>query len=331
MTKQRNSLIFFAGEDKILQEAEAKSLFDVLKTAAGDNQILEDNEIKEFAEERIGEEVDTNVFTAFINNIFGAKEKSQTQAVQVAQNGVISKQQQTFLEETACKEIVIDIIDENISEAYEILNSQYLGEISSWHDNKKDKNDILKTSNVSKVLDYQKAGIEWMNKAKLAPPNGLTKKEYYEGNKQRIKDMILTRVLVLDTNTKFKELKNKYSEEELAQIIGDYVEKLCSNFSIDDLKKIQKQFVSYSGAEEVQVLGNIVDKAIKDNNKKNIKPTKDLPIQTYSMQTGIIPEYWDTDEPISFEEVYKIERGTEYSQYKIEQYVLAKKEMEVSL
>ena len=79
------------------------------------------------------------------------------------------------------------------------------------------------------------------------------------------------------------------------------------------------------------MLGNIVDKAIKDNNKKNIKPTKDLPIQTYSMQTGIIPEYWDTDEPISFEEVYKIERGTEYSQYKIEQYVLAKKEMEVSL
>ena len=30
--------------------------------------------------------------------------------------------------------------------------------------------------------------------------------------------MILTRVLVLDTNTKFKELKNKYSEEKLAEI-----------------------------------------------------------------------------------------------------------------
>lgn len=206
----------FAGDDRVLQANEAQSLFNVLKSAAGDNQLLEDNEIKAFTKEHIGEEVDTNVLATFVNNIFGVKEKPQTQAVQVGQNGAVSKQQQTFLAEAACKEIVIDIIDENLSEAYEILTSQYLGSISGWHDKGKDKNDILKTSNVSKVLDYQSAGIEWMNKAKLAPPNGLTKKEYYEGNKQRIKDMILTRVLVLDANTKFKELKNKYSEKKIS-------------------------------------------------------------------------------------------------------------------
>lgn len=327
--KTKKLFNIFAGEDKILQEVEAKSLFNVLKTAAGDNQVLEDNEIKAFAKEHIGEEVDTNALMTFVNNIFGTKEKPQTQAMQVAK-GYAAQKQQTFLVEAACKEIVIDIIDENLSEAYEILNSQYLGSISGWHDEKKDKNDILKTSNVSKVLDYQNAGIEWMNKAKIAPPNGLTKKEYYEGNKQRIKDMILTRVLVLDTNTKFKELKNKYSEEKLAQIIGDYVEQLCSNASMEDLKDIQKQFVSYSGVEEIQALENVVDNAIKFNADKNKPmPYSEVPLPKFDNSKGIVPEYWNSDEPISFEEVYKIERGTEYSQYKIEQYALAKKEMEV--
>ena len=182
--KTKKLFNIFAGEDKILQEVEAKSLFNVLKSAAGDNQVLEDNEIKMFTKKHIGEEVDTNILANFVNNIFGTKEKPQTQAVQVAQNGVVSKQQQAFLEEAACKEIVIDIIDENLSEAYEILNSQSLGSISGWHDERKDKNDILKTSNVSKVMDYQNAGIEWMNKAKLAPPNGLKKNTMKAINKE---------------------------------------------------------------------------------------------------------------------------------------------------
>ena len=305
-------------------------MFEVLKSAAGDNKTLETNEIKMFTEEKIGEEIDNNIFVNFVNNIFKPEERSQNQLVAAFQTGTLSQEEQTFLEEAACKEIVIDIIDDNLTEAYEILNSQYLGSISGKYDESKDKNDILKTSNVAKVLEYQNAGIEWMNKAKPAPPNGLTKKEYYEGNKERIKEMILTRVLVLDTNTKFKELKDKYSEEEFAEIIGDYVETLCSNASMEDLKNIQKNFVSLSGVEEVQALEKVIDNAIEYNKDKN-KPisTGELAGIKINQQNGIIPDYWNTDEPVSFEEVYKIERGTEYSQYKIEKYALAKKEMEI--
>ena len=322
--KTKKLFNIFAGEDKVLQANEAENLFNALKSAAGDNQTLETNEISMFTEEKIGEEVDTNIFANFVNNVFGVN-KSINQGKQAQTQSLTQK----FLEEAACKEISIDIIDENISEAYKILSSQYLGAISGWHDDKKDKNDILKSSNVAKVLDYQNAGIEWMNKAKFAPPNGLTKKEYYEGNKQRIKDMILTRVLVLDTNTKFKELKNKYSEEKLAQIIGDYVEALCSNATMEDLKNIQKNFVSYSGVEEIQALENVIDNAIKFNEDKNKPiPAGELAGIKLDTQKGIIPEYWDSDKPISFEEVYEIERGTVYSQYKIEQYALARKEME---
>ena len=51
--KTKKLFNIFAGEDKILQEVEAKSLFNVLKSAAGDNKVLEDNEIKAFAKEHI--------------------------------------------------------------------------------------------------------------------------------------------------------------------------------------------------------------------------------------------------------------------------------------
>ena len=328
--KTKKLFNIFAGEDKVLQKAEAKSLFEVLKSVAGENKILEENEISIFTKEKIGEKIDTNIFVNFVNNIFKPEERSQNQSVQTLPDGTLSQEEQTFLEEAACKEIVVDIIDDNLTEAYEILNTQYLGAISGRYDESKDKNDILKTSNVAKVLEYQNAGIEWMNQAKLAPPNGLTRKEYYEGNKEHIKDMILTRVLVLDTNTKFKELKNKYSEEELAEIIGDYVEKLCSNASMEDLKNIQKNFVSLSGVEEVQALEKVIDNAIEYNKDKNKPmPAGELAGIKINQQNGIIPDYWNTDEPISFEEVYKIERGTEYSQCKIEKYALAKKEMEI--
>ena len=302
-----------------LQGADEKTkklcLFDALKSAAGDNNVLDENEISMFTDEKIGEKIDTNIFVNFVNNVFKPKEIIQNQALQTAEGGVADNQPETFLEEAACKEIVVDIIDDNLSDAYEILNTQYLGSISGSYDESKDKNDILKTSNVAKVLEYQNAGIEWMNKAKLAPPNGLTKKEYYEGNKERIKDMILTRVLVLDTNTKFKELKGKYSEEELAEIIGDYVETLCSNASMEDLKNIQKNFVSLSGVEEIQTLEKVINDAI-EYNKNNNKPLQAVEFAGIKInpQNGIIPEYWDSDEPISFEEVYQIERGTEYSQ-----------------
>ena len=328
--KTKKLFNIFAGEDKILQKVEAESLFNVLKSVAGENQIIEENEINAFTEKHFGEVVDISVFETFLNKLFGTNDKPQTTTNQITKNDEVSTSQQALLEDSACKEVALDIISENITDAFEVLNSQYLGSISGSYDEKKDKNDILKTSNVSKVLSYQSAGITWLEKAKLSPPNGLTRKEYYEGNKQRIKDMILTRVFVLGTNTRFNALKSKYSEEELAKIVGNYVEVLCSNASMEDLKDIQKRLVSYSGAEEIKALEKLMDNAVEYNeNKKQTHSYNEEPLSIEDMQKGIIPENWDTDEPISFEEVYKIERGTEYSQSKIEKYALAKKEMEI--
>ena len=70
--KTKKLFNIFAGEDKILQEVEAKSLFNVLKSAAGDNQVLEDNEIKAFAKEHIYK-VHKYICINFFANMFFCK------------------------------------------------------------------------------------------------------------------------------------------------------------------------------------------------------------------------------------------------------------------
>lgn len=148
--------------------------------------------------------------------------------------------------------------------------------------------------------------------------------------------MILTRLNVLKTSTGasyIDSFRGEYSKEEMAEIINAYVERLCSDASIEKLKEIQLQFVSYNEADEAQALSNFVKSA--KGFQENWRDTTFKPLgnegklqKIKGPDKGIVPSYWDSDEAIKFEEVYKLERGTEYSQYKVEQYVQAKTEME---
>lgn len=245
-----------------------------------------------------------------------------------------AKSTQSFiLKEKQCKEVACQIIDENLREAIEVFDSQHLGSISGAYDSAKDEDNKLKMSNVAKVIGYQQAGLTQIIDAKN---KNLTRRQYYEENKQRIKDMILTRLNVLKTLTGasyIDSFRGKYSKEEMTEIINAYVERLCSDASIEKLKNIQLQFVSYNQVEEAEALSNFVKNA-KDF-QENWRDTTFRPLGNEGKaqilkgpDKGFIPSYWDSDEPIAFEEVYKLERGTNYSQYEIEKYVQAKTEME---
>ncbi len=241
--------------------------------------------------------------------------------------------QTVILKEQQCKEVTCQIIDDNLTEAEEIFRTQNLGDISGAYDNAKNADDKLKTSNVKKVLDYQEAGFVQIIEAKN---NKLTRRAYYEENKQRIKDMILTRLNVLKTSTGtsyIDSLRGKYSKEQMADIISKYVETLCSNANIEKLKDLQMQFVSFTQVEETEALSNIVKNAKEINENLhdttiNMLGCEGKPLKIKGPDKGLIPTYWDSAKPISFEEVYKLERGTAYSQYKVEKYVQAKAEME---
>lgn len=319
----------FAGDDHILQAEEAKNLWDRIKTAAssnknGDNSLFESDEMQSFIDndecikKDSGETIfSLNSLTLLISKVFDSPIQEEQTTVQ---NTQVTKEQTV----KACKEHVVGAIAENISDAEEVFNSQYLGDISGAYDDSKGTDNKLKTSNVKKVIDYQEAGTSQLIEAK----NGtLTRRAYYEENKNRIKKMIMTRLTVLKTPSGTSCLdayRGKYSKEQLTEIVSNYVEKLCHGATMDKLKEIQKNFVSYLGGVEVQGLRKLVNSAI--DNFEN--PSTPLAENESNGLSSAIPSYWDSAEPITFEEVYKIERGTDYSQEKVEKYVLAKAEMQ---
>ena len=246
----------------------------------------------------------------FINNDFGLVVERTTTTTTPQLKPTTQAAQARILKEKQCKEVACKIIDDNIIEATKIFQSQHLGTISGAYDNAKDDDNKLKTSNVAKILDYQNAGFTQIIEAKNEK---LTRRQYYEENKQRIKDMILTRLNVLKTSSGssyIDSFRGKYSKEELTEIINTYIEKLCSEASIERLKEIQLQFVSYNQVEEVEALNNLVKNAedFQENERyittslgSEISKTTDT-----AKQNGIIPTYWNSDEPISFDEVYKL-------------------------
>lgn len=197
---------------------------------------------------------------------------TQTKPVQPRQ----MQPQTRILEENQCKEVACEIIDKNLKEAAEIFASQHLESISGAYDNAKADDDKLKTSNVAKVLQYQKAGFTHIIESKN---ENLTRHQYYEENKQRIKDMIITRLNVLKTSTGasyIDHFRGKYSKEEMTEIINAYVERLCSDASIEKLKDIQTRFVSYNQVEEADALSNFVKNA-----KESFENQDDTTVNTY--------------------------------------------------
>ncbi|MEG2429069.1 MAG: hypothetical protein RSA99_01670, partial [Oscillospiraceae bacterium] len=327
--------IFDKNGNGIIEKDEAEQIWSAMKAAAktnknGDNSELEIDELKGFVKNNIGDEIEAKTLNNFVNNLFGNKEQNNNS---LPQPKIPTGNQAIVLEEKQCKEVACQIIDENLAEAEKVFKSQNLGKISGYYDENKDENDALKTSNVAKVLDYQNAGLVQIVKAKN---KNLTKRQYYDENKQRIKDMILTRLNVLKTPTGtsyFDSLRGTYPKEKMTGIINSYIENMCSNASIKDLKDIQKQFVSLSKADEAGALGEFVNSAKEHDKKSQNATTNPLGNEGKAQKMkapnkGLTPSYWDSAEPISFEEVYKLERGTEYSQATIVKHVQAKAEME---
>ena len=256
----------------------------------------------------------------------------RTTADKSSQSAISGKQPTKMfnLTEEEAKELSVQMLADNLEEAEAVFRAQHLGAISGTYDNLKNEDDKLKTSNVAKILDYQKAGVTEIIEAK----NGkLTKRAYYEENKERLKNMILTRLNVLKTSTGVSFLdsfRGEYSREEMTEIINAYVENLCSNATMAQLKGYQSRFAGTNGLEETKVLGDFVKNAKnfdKTNREEKLQPEGDS-LSIKAPDKGIIPQDWDSDEPIGFEEVYKFEHGTEYSQIAIERYARTQVEMQ---
>ena len=322
-TNAKKIFKFFAGDDNTLQSGEAQKMLEELTNGKTIFDFNDDKiaQIEKQQNIKIEKEALTHLFSTifpFLNEIKNIDK--------VVNNSAINEDEKLVLKNNA-----INLIQENLSEATKIFNSQNLGAITSAYDEHKNEDDKLKTSNVKKVLDYQEQGMHFLIEAR---DERLTKRDYYLKNKEHLKEMLITRINVLniqDSLEFWNSTGKKLSKEDVIDAVDSYIDHICKNLELNKLKELQKGFVSYSTTRETEILKDFIQKAVEEKDLNS--NTSQLLIEGRGRKLKIdgqtIPEYWDSDETISFEEVYKFERGVEYSPEKIKNYMCAKTTMEI--
>lgn len=227
------------------------------------------------------------------------------------------------------KDFSIETIEANIIAAEKIVDAQDLGIVSKRFDKLK-KQDVLgnqdiSTDNVKEVIANQKAGVQNL---KYAKDGALSKRDYYLQNKDRLKQMILRRLYTIDSKSGDNFIdrnKGNYTKEEFAEFLEKYINTTIDKIeSLDSIKGMQHSLVMADQAGETEFLNKLLQNANK--NKSKLKSPA-LEGQGVKIKSNNIPPEFNSDEAISFEEVYKYERGTEYSKETVERHKQANDEM----
>ena len=260
-----------------------------------------------------------------VESAAGITPLSETPNIQAKQQTKAAEPLKFELTEEQAKNEVINTIMEDVSKSYVLYQKQDNGVVSKGYDALKNYFDSeLSSSNVEEALALQATGADNLM---LARDGELTKREYYLQNKEHLKKMLTRRLYDKDENTGLDFLdrnRGKLTKEEFAKFLEDYIQRMIDNIpSMDSLKSVMHGLVT-SSAEETEA--NL--QKLLANAKKN-KPVQVLPdSRAISIKSKGIPLEFDTEEPISFEEVFRYERGTQYSKEKVENVI--KKEQELT-
>ncbi len=228
------------------------------------------------------------------------------------------------LTEAQAQNEVINTIMEDVSKSYVLYQKQDNGVVSKGYDALKNYFDSeLSSSNVEEALALQATGADNLM---LARDGELTKREYYLQNKEHLKKMLTRRLYDKDENTGLDFLdrnRGNKSKEEFAKFLEDYIQRMIDNIpSMDSLKSVMHGLVTSSAEETEANLQKLLA------NAKNEKPVQVLPdSRAISIKSKGIPIEFDSEEPISFEEVFRYERGTQYSKEKVESVIKKQQEL----
>ena len=305
-------------------ENELKNLWDALKKAATKNIIglkdeLDQTEIDKFSEEYLKNfSFETkNIVNSFVNFVFGI-DKFQPSKVE--------------LTEKEAKNEIINTIMDDVNSAATLYYSQDNGKVSDLYDKLKEK-DILgdKTLSATKVEEALALEEEGAKNLIEARDGKLSKKEYYLKNKEHLKTLLIRRLYEKDEKTGLDFLdsnRGSMSKKEFGKFLEDYINSRINEIqNLDSIKSIQAKLVSINNEETNNYLNSLLESA-----RKKKQPTFKGIEENYSIQnSNNIPSEFNSDEPISFEEVFKYERGCEYSKENVEYFLEKKQKMQVSV
>lgn len=232
--------------------------------------------------------------------------------------------QKTTLTREQAQDLSMDYLSENLQSAIDIMRRSDNGYISEGYDNIKNVlGTELSSKNVGDVLDKEYQGLTFLQKAR---DGKLTKREYYEQNKERLKEMIIKRFERKDETgiSYLDKLRGNFSEEEFTKILDEYITKTTDSIStMKGIKDFQHKLVMLGDEETADFISKIARNAktetlgefsIEGQNKKRLGFTPDT-------------HPFNSDEPMTFDETFELERGTKFDKNAFENLQQSKGEM----
>ncbi|MBE7702928.1 MAG: hypothetical protein E7Z89_02630 [Cyanobacteria bacterium SIG28] len=222
----------------------------------------------------------------------------------------------TQLTKEEAQNLSIDYISQNLQNALNIYLHIDDGKISEAYDAAKNYFEAeLSSKNVGEVINKEQDCISFLMKAK---EGALTKREYYEQNKARLIEMLSKRM------EKFYETGisalDKYlgslSKSEFKKRIDDYITEMVNSIeTMEEIKDLQHELIVATDERENQIIEQLVKNATTKLVRSGLTSQySDFASERIDNNLNLHP--FNSDELMTFEETFELERGIEFSETK---------------
>lgn len=305
-TLSRIFSIFDEDKNNVLDKKEIQGIWNTfnLYATSNDNNILDTDEVNDFL--NVVDIKNANVTVNDLHEFLKASQESISLSEEQAQNLVVT----SLLSDVNHAYMMWHAHSGSngiVTEGYDKLKNYFDGELGS--------------DNVTEVLALQAEAGEFLMKAK---EGNLSKKEYYLENVDHLKKMIKRRLFFKDEATGFSFIdrkRDKLSQKQLEKIVDEYLDKYIAEdlASINLIKKAQMQLTQLTEEGTETFLENFLNNAL-EHTKENGRTLDNVGVRDKFKLGNSIPIEYNTDEPMEFREVFKLERGREFSKETLEEY-----------
>ena len=318
-----------AGSDGVLNKSELTSLFNTFNAGANSSKgmsksVFELNEAEEYLNttKTTSDKTLSEIGVKAADLFEFLSKLTQNSNTPVNVNNVAND---VHLTEEQAQDEVISTISEDTANARTLLMKQDNGHISQLYNKAKELFDSdLSLSNVEEAFMLQEECLENLSKAKEGK---LSKREYFLQNREHLKTMMKRRLFRKNERTGLDFLDNnrgKMSKQEFAKFMEDYINQKINEIDIlDSLNKFQHNLLTMTSSGVNRMLKNYQKVA---ENQLFIAEAKFVRSKISS-----IPQKYNTTEPMTFKEVFEIERNQEYSKDRVEAYISQKQKTDFAV
>lgn len=259
-------------------------------------------------------------------SVFSSASASTNYGIELEKtSNLINVQTKTATEATQltteqAKDLSIEYLSENLQNAMEVYMAMDNGAVSEGYDQLKNFFDTeLSSKNVGEVIRKEDDCIHYLTKAQEGT---LTKREYYEQNKARLKTMLLDRMKKQDETgvDALDRFRGNLSREDFEKLVDSFIQNRIDTIStMQGIKDFQHELIMQTEEDEAAFVEKLAKGAAAPSESSDAVKIGQL------KQDKTHP--FDSDELMTFEETYELERGVEFSKQGMENLQQARGEM----